>query len=378
MHQMAYLLMATVLYFLLSLISKQYIDWILLLPLYFGSFLPDLDSQDTGLGRLLPFISRRLEARLGQQGEWHTPAAAALVAVVTAPLIPLVSARAWYLVPLGYLSHLLVDLFTPDGIMLLWPLSKSRYRLLGGPVDDPGSRAERIMVVVLAVLAAMLLIFVDVGPPPPPPTAAPSYEQTLERYYGLRGRNLAIADVEGTWQATGRRVTDRFEILNAFGESYVMLDRYTGRVFTAGRGPDDNLYLNRIGVSAGAPAQIKAVELRLQDQRLTEALPVVYEMEREPGLQHIYVSGDLVLLAVEDVASTTLRADYAQTSLRKILTQSPGHYTLSYLTAAELIELANLAVESADLVIIATYAGQDSGPTPTPLPSPPPVLEEGP
>jgi hypothetical protein len=231
------------------------------------------------------------------------------------------------------------------------------------------------MVVVLAVLAALLLILVDVGPPPPPAVAVPSYEQSLERYYSLRGRNLAIADVEGTWQATGRRVTDRFEILNAFGESYIMLDRYTGRVFKAGQGPGDNLYLNRISVGAGAPAQIKAVELRLQDQRLVEALPVLYEMEREPGLQHIYVSGDIVLPTVGDVASPTLRADYAQTSLRKIRTDTPGHYILSYLTAAELIELANLRVESADLMIVATYAGQDSGPTPTPLPSPPPIPE---
>jgi hypothetical protein len=181
-----------------------------------------------------------------------------------------------------------------------------------------------------------------------------------------------FADVEGTWQATGRRVSDRFEVLNATGQTLVMLDRYTGRVFTAGRSATDHLYLNRITLLAGEPARIKPVEIQLQAQPLADALPTLYAMQSEPGLQHIYISGDLIM------PSSTLPVDYAQMQIRRIEADGVGRYALHYLTASALIELANLQVESADLVIIATYAGPTTGPTATPLPSPPPTPEETP
>jgi hypothetical protein len=182
--------------------------------------------------------------------------------------------------------------------------------------------------------------------------------------------------VQGTWQATGRRTAGRFEILNAAGESFVMLDRFSGKVFTAGRSDDDDLYLNQITLQPGASTQTRAVEVHLQDQPLLEALPVVYLMQREAGLEHIYVSGDVVVPHLQDGGGLTLPLDYAQTRLRKIQSPNPGHYTLHYLTASELIELANIQADTADLVIVATYVSPEGEPTPTPLPSPPPLPED--
>jgi hypothetical protein len=167
-----------------------------------------------------------------------------------------------------------------------------------------------------------------------------------------------------------------------------MLDRYTGRLFSAGRSADDNLYLNRIDLVAGAPVEVKAVEIHLEDTTLAELLPVLQQMQREPGLEHIYVSGDLISAqpptrgdttgsSVEEtgdqpnMSTSELTPDYAQTSLRKITQAGPDHFTLRYLTAAELIERANVHVDMADLVVVATYVKPATGPTATPLPLPP-------
>jgi hypothetical protein len=106
---------------------------------------------------------------------------------------------------------------------------------------------------------------------------------------------------------------------------------------------------------------------------LLAALPTIYQMQREPGLQHIFVSGDLLVPVSQGTAKTSLKIDNAQTSIRKIQSPEPGHYTLRYLTAAELIDLANVWVDSADLVIVATSTGVDGKATPTPLPSPSPM-----
>ncbi len=385
-HNLTYLLFAVVVFLALSLLLGRPADPILLIPLCIGALLPDLDSQSSVTGRLLPFIARRLESRFGHQEEWHSLAAAAFVALITAPLIPALRAAgisflpAWGAMTLGFVSHLVLDLLSPQGVLVFWPASRNHYSIFGGSVASPGSARERRLALALAAIAVILLLLVDVGPPQPAPVVVPSYEQTVARYHEMRSRNLALADVDGIWQATGQRVTDRFEILNAAGPSFVMLDRYTGRVFTAGRTASDNLYLNRITLRTGSPVRIKAVEAQIHDQALAEALPVVYEMQREPGLQHIYISGDVVVPAPPApmsgaVVSPTLHANLAQTSLRRIQSLGPGHFSLHYLTAGEAIELGNVQVETADLVIVATYTDAAPGPTVTPLPAPDPALE---
>jgi inner membrane protein len=374
-HSLLYLLAALGVYLLTALLARWSVDPMLFIPLGVGALLPDLDSRSSLLGRVLPFVARPLEAYLGHRGAWHTPLAAALVAALTAPLIVLIQVRAWWLLPLGFLCHLAVDVLTPQGVMLLWPWSREGYRLGPGFLGSPGSVAERWLAAGLAAVVALLLVAVDLGPPPAPPVAQPTYEQSLDRYRSIQGRNLALADVDGAWQADGRRVTGRFEILNALGSSYVMLDRYTGRVFRAGRAPEDHLYLHRITVLSGAAAQIKPAEVHLEVQALADALPVVYQMQREEGLQHIFVSGDVVLPPAEGEATPALRPEYPQTRLPRVEAHGGRRYRLNYLTAAELIALATVRVETADLVVVATSVRPAPGPTVTPLPSPPATLE---
>jgi membrane-bound metal-dependent hydrolase YbcI (DUF457 family) len=342
---------------------------VLLIPLCLGALIPDLDSQHSEIGRLLPQVSGRLEARFGRRQGWHSFAVNALMAAVTSPLILLVGVQAWVLVSLGFLSHILFDLLTPQGAMLFWPVRRTRYSLVGGPRHVRDLSRSYSTLVVLSLLSLVLLLLVGIGPRPAAPPPAPSYDQTLERYYSMRGKNLVYAYIEGSWQTSGRRLSGTFEILNATGDSYIMLDRYSGKVFSAGRGADDNLYLHRISLQTGPSALVKPVEVQLQDQLLADALPVMYEMQREPGLQHTYVSGDIVLAPTSDPASPSLQQDYAQTSLRRIQAHEPGHYSLHYVTAGDLIALANLPVETADLIVVATYASPPNGPTATPLPT---------
>jgi hypothetical protein len=331
------------------------------------------------LGRLLPFVSSKLETRFGYLQEVHTAGANVCVAAITAPLIIFIGVEAWLAFSLGFFAHLVVDLLDPQGVMLLWPLTRTRYKLLGGRLDSSGALGERKLFALLAVVAAVLLLLVDVGQSAPPPAPVPSYEQVLNQYYSLRGNSLVFAYVEGSWNKTGRPIRGRFEILNAVGESFVVLDRYDGKVFMAGRSAGDNLYVNGISLQPGPSVSIKPAEIQLRDQRLADALPVVYQMQREPGLQHIFVSGDILMCDEDDGASLKSEVDLAQTGLRRIVAnKAAGRYSLHYLTASDLIGLANVPVKAADLVIVATYASPESGPTVTPLPSPPSTREPRP
>jgi membrane-bound metal-dependent hydrolase YbcI (DUF457 family) len=360
-HNLLYLLVAAILYLALAWLTGHPAKPLLLIPLFVSALLPDLDTHASPLGRLVPFVSRRLEAWLGHGQELHTPAAAALVALFTAPLLFLTNAQVWYVIPLGFLSHLIVDTLAPQGLMLVWPIARNRYFLLG-ILSEPGGLAERRLAAGLIVVLAALLLVVDWGPEPAPPVAQLSYEQTVERYYSLRGRNRVFARIEGSWQATGRRWGAYLEILNATGQSFLLWDSFTGEMFTAGHAPEDNFYLSTINLVTGEAVRVKPVEVDLENERLADALPLVYQMQQEPGLLYIYVSGDVI-------TAERLHTDYAQTSLRKVQAQDTGQYSLRHLTAAEFIELAAIEVERADLIITATYATSPTGPTATPLPT---------
>ncbi len=369
-HWSSYLLWSLILYLALSWLLNQSVEPLLFIPLWIGALLPDLDTRDSPLGCLLPWLSRRLERRIGHLETWHTLGATLLVALLTAPLIWLFRAQAWYLIPLGFFSHLVLDLLAPRGVMLIWPLTRTRYAIYQGAIRSHGNRAERLLVAGLALVGLTLLTVVGLSRPEPVAAPSPTYQQTLERYYALRGRIQVFVYIDGSWQASGRPVSGRFEILNAAGESFIMLDRFGGRVFSAGRGEEDNVYLDRIVLQSGPAVTVKPVEVRLERQPLSDILDTLYEMQAEAGLQHIYVSGELVLPAGREVTASTLELDYSQTSLRRIQVHEAGHYSLQYLTAGEVIDLAALQVEVADLVIVATYVSPATGPTVTPLPSP--------
>jgi hypothetical protein len=370
-HAITSILAACVLYLVLHWLLRRPVEPLLLISLAIGVMLADLDDPDSLPGRLLPFLSRRLANWLGSNQGWHSISAGLIVAFATAPLLLLIPWHAWKLLPVGFVIHLIVHTLEPQGAMLLWPWRRTRYHIPGTPIRTRGGPTERKLAVGLGLAAAVLVLLVDFGPPPSSPVTAPSYDQIFERYYGLRGRNLVFASVQGTWQTTGQRISGRFEILNAHGTSYIMLDRYTGRIFTAGRNAEDNLYLNYIDLQAGDTVIIKPAEIHLDQQALADALPIVYQMQREPGVQYIYASGQLQLPSNEEDTLLSLPTNYAPTDMRRIQRDAPDHYTLRYLSAAELIELGDIQVESADLVIFATYVSPTTGPTATPLPTPP-------
>jgi hypothetical protein len=150
----------------------------------------------------------------------------------------------------------------------------------------------------------------------------------------------------------------------------VLFDRFTGHVFTAGRTATDNLYLNQLVIVAGAPVEVKPVQIQLHDQKLSDGLAVLYDMQAEPGLQHIYATGDVVLLQGAEGTVTSLEPGYLQSQIPRVVHVTADHYRLQYLTAGELISLGDVQVARADLTIVATYLSLAGGPTATPLPVP--------
>lgn len=377
---LTYVLMALSLCLLLSAVNAHSVSVVLFVPLVVGTLLPDIDSRATLAGKLAPPLARWLETRVGPRQQWHSLGGAIAASIIASPLIPLAGWEPWAMIPLGFVAHLLREMLEPEGLMLFWPLSRARFVLPRGWLVRRESRGERWLFVVLLLVAMGLLLIVKTGPPPTTPAQGPTdvpFEEILAQYQAMRGRTLVYADADGVWQISGRRVSARYEIVGALDQSLILLDRYSGALLSGGHSAGDQLYLSRVSFLTGPEVRIKPVEVNLREEKLAGALPVIYQMQREPGLQYIFASGDVVVPVSDEQAEPQLSGSRAQTRLPKIQDLGNGHFRLRYLTASELIDLGELQVAAADLVITATSTARTGGPTPTPLPQPLSRQEEG-
>ena len=110
-----------------------------------GALLPDLDTPQSALGRLLPFLSIPLERRWGHRTLTHSLLAVAGLALLGLPLWGYYRASVYAALLLGYLSHLLADCATKSGVPLFYPHplqcvlpGNPRYRVTTGSLAERG------------------------------------------------------------------------------------------------------------------------------------------------------------------------------------------------------------------------------------------------
>lgn len=132
----------------------------------FGGLLPDIDSKSSLMGRFVPNILHRF---IKHRGFTHSLLFVGIVYAV-AWLVQYAGAKyaLWdtptqAYVPLalavGTATHLFADGLTIQGVPLLAPLSKKRFRLLGPFSFRTGSAVEpAVVIVLLAVAAAYVLL----------------------------------------------------------------------------------------------------------------------------------------------------------------------------------------------------------------------------
>lgn len=84
-----------------------------------ASLLPDIDHPSSSFGRVVPFISYPFSAIFGHRGITHS------ILAIVGGIIALwfYGYKLWFVAPLvvGYMSHLIGDMFTNSGVLLFWP-----------------------------------------------------------------------------------------------------------------------------------------------------------------------------------------------------------------------------------------------------------------
>lgn len=85
-----------------------------------ASLLPDIDRQNSLIGRFIPILPRVLESTVGKRTITHSMFTCGMVTLLMKLLLPHFTA----LFLIGFISHVLLDL--PTGrVALLWPFPKT-------------------------------------------------------------------------------------------------------------------------------------------------------------------------------------------------------------------------------------------------------------
>ena len=128
-----------------------------------GGLLPDIDSDEstirqataTNRGAARWLIGGVISATGGHRNMTHTLAALMVVAVIG--ILSPVPAWAWQALTLGYGSHLLADMLTPQGLPLFWPLHGEYQRLPRWLTIRTGSGLEYLFAVAIGVGCVLML-----------------------------------------------------------------------------------------------------------------------------------------------------------------------------------------------------------------------------
>jgi inner membrane protein len=200
-----------------------------------GSLLPDLDTPNSAVGRLLPFVSAPVERRWGHRTVTHCLLAVGALGVVSAPLV-FYRGTVYAALLVGYLSHLLADCATKSGVPLFHPHptqcvlpGNSRYRV------TTGSLAERGLLLGLLLLLGLIFPLSNMGGVWKAVRYLMATQATAYSDY-REATTEAVLDFKGHWRTSRQPVEGQALLLE--GTKTTFLIAYQGQVWEYGESGD--------------------------------------------------------------------------------------------------------------------------------------------
>ena len=120
-----------------------------------SALVPDLDIEDSKLGRKAGVVSKGISRAFGHRGFFHTPILYIVIYILMNMFLPKFLSLGFLI---GTMSHLVLDSFNYKGIMWLYPLTKRHYHIASIKTRGFGETMFLIAMVGLSVYA-----FVKVG-----------------------------------------------------------------------------------------------------------------------------------------------------------------------------------------------------------------------
>lgn len=178
---------------------------------FFIGNLPDIDTTQSRIGRLVKPLSHHLYQRFGHRTITHSLlATSAIAAPAYIAAILGFEPWSWWWWPAWYVSHLLLDMLIGGraGVTLLWPSSIQFYIL-----DLPtGGLPERIVTFLLIIGVTWPALWGIPSPTQWLRNATGNLDYAITDYRNWETEYELYADIEGTWQDTRQAISGRYGI----------------------------------------------------------------------------------------------------------------------------------------------------------------------
>ena len=231
------------------------------------------------VGAQLPHWFERpwLTQRFGPKTLTHSLLGLAIVGLLLSPLLFTRHSSLFTVFLIGYASHLLLDAATERGVWLFYP-SRARAVLPRHPLSRivPGSPRERRLRWWLLGLWLVALPLNAIGLRGLLHRLIPVAQFAVEDYltYSRQGRRVFV-DFTGRFTDSQRLISGRWEVLEAFSRTSLLLEDPQGTRSVLGTHPHDTIQAFTVRARKGPPLDVRLHVVHLHAQVLGDLLPLI-------------------------------------------------------------------------------------------------------
>jgi len=259
-----------------------------------GSQLPDIDSTETYIGRILYPIAHYLEEKLPHRSLTHSILFTVAIAVVSLPLWYFVDWKHWAALWLGHFLACYSDTFTRQGVQLFYPSPlwvvngmNPNMRLVTGSLTEYW---------VFGIFIALLIVVTNTQ-------AAGGIMQAVDRGFGLAdgvtnllnekgSKHYIYTHIEGSMASDRTPVNKRFLVLGETGKQFVVAD--DSGIYKTGEG----ILAQKFKGEVGEPASNKIITTRFVEEEFNIQISNILSAYPESLL---IVSGEIKVDNPEDI-----------------------------------------------------------------------------
>jgi inner membrane protein len=262
-----------------------------------GSQLPDIDTTESAIGKLIFPLARFIEDRFPHRSITHSLLFTVGIAIASIPLYLYVNQKVALALPLGHLLAILSDTFTKQGVQLLYPSpvwcitgSNPNARL------STGSTGE-FWLIGLTTIALMIALNIQLDG---------GLMKSVDKLLGLQDGVINIYNTEGKnhhiyVQVNGVNVKDRSPINKEYyllgaGEKQLILADKNGIYKT-----EVDIIPKRLISRIGTTTTVKLDTISLNEEELFSKLVEIFQANKN---SLIYLTGNLTVDSPEEITFT--------------------------------------------------------------------------
>lgn len=254
-----------------------------------SSLLPDIDLPTSRVGRLLFWISVRLERQHGHRTMTHSIIAMIFLLGVCSPLFWFGRADWFWAVIGGYWSHLWIDMLNMRGIDLFWPASvrvvmpaRPGYRM------EVGSKAEMVLLMSFIVGAVAMYPISQMGLRGGLHELLKNFDMAFDEYRESAGTRWYSVELTAIDNLSLEHVRCVCPVLGTWKDGLIV--DFNGQSRAVGKSSlNHNLYPTAAVLQPGAALDIQTRKVDMQGRS------VAWLMDALAGQRDVYLLGELYI-----------------------------------------------------------------------------------